>query len=141
MNPLAKNILAVISGAVVGSLVNMGLVNIGPMIIPIPEGADLSTMESLRESMNLFTPANFFFPFLAHALGTLVGAFVATKIAASHQLKLALGIGVFFLAGGVTAASMLGGPMWFNVTDLLLAYLPMGYMGGVLGRDRTTQTA
>ncbi len=139
MNPIAKNILAVISGIVVGSLVNMGLVNIGPLVIPPPEGADLSTMESLRDSMDLFTPANFLFPFLAHALGTLVGAVVAAKIAASHQLKLALGIGVFFLAGGATAAGMLGAPMWFNVTDLLLAYLPMGYLGGILGRSKRLQ--
>ena len=85
MNPLAKNILAVVTGFVVGSLVNIGLVNIGPSVVPLPEGADVSTMENLRDSMKLFTPVNFVFPFLAHALGTLTGAFIAAKIAASHH--------------------------------------------------------
>ena len=84
--------------------------------------------------MKLFAPANFLFPFLAHALGTLSGAYVAAKFAASHQLKFAIGIGVFFLIGGVVMVNMLGGPMWFIATDLLLAYIPMGYLGWVLAR-------
>ena len=40
---------------------------------------------------------NFIFPFLAHTLRTLVGAFLAAKIANSYQLPLAMSIGVFFL--------------------------------------------
>ena len=139
MNPIARNILAVIAGFVVGSLVNMGLINIGPSVIPLPEGADVTTMESLSESMKLFTPVNFIFPFLAHALGTLAGAFVAAKLAASHHMKFALGIGVCFLIGGITAVSMLGGPLWFNVSDLLLAYIPMGFLGGILAGGKRSQ--
>ena len=134
MNPILRNTLAAICGVVVGSLVNGGLVNVGPFVVPLPEGADVSTMEGLRESMKSFMPVNFVFPFLAHALGTLVGAFVAAKLAASHSMKFAIGIGVFFLLGGAAAASMLGGPVWFIVGDLLLAYIPMGYLGGVLAR-------
>ena len=70
MNPIAKNILAVVAGLVVGGIVNMGLIKLAPLVVPLPEGADVSTMEGLRESMKSFKPANFIFPFLAHALGT-----------------------------------------------------------------------
>ncbi len=98
----------------------------------MPEGADVSTMEKLAESMKLFGPANFIFPFLGHAIGTLVGAFVAAKIAASYKLPIAIGIGFFFLIGGIAAINMLGGPIWFNALDLIVAYLPMGWLGGVL---------
>lgn len=132
MKSIAMNIVAVLAGIVTGSLVNMGIVNVGPSVIPLPDGADVSTMESLRDSMKLFTPANFICPFLAHAFGTLTGAFIAAKLAASHRLKFAIGMGVFFLLGGIAAVSMLGGPLWFNAADLLLAYLPMGYLGGRL---------
>ena len=141
MKPVARNILAVILGFVVGSVVNMALVNIGPSVVPLPEGADISTMDNLRDSMQLFTPANFIFPFLAHALGTLAGAFIAAKIAVSHHMKFAIGIGVLFLIGGVTAVSMLGGPVWFNVCDLLLAYIPMGFLGGRLAGGKRPHTA
>ena len=87
MNPIARNILAAFVGYFVGSVVNIALVNIGPFVAPLPEGADVSTLEGVRESMALFTPANFIFPFLGHALGTLAGAFVAARLAASHQMK------------------------------------------------------
>jgi hypothetical protein len=133
MNSVIRNILAVVLGLIVGSLVNMGLVTIGPMIIPLPEGADITTMDGLRESMHIFTPANFLFPFLGHALGTLVGAFIAAKIAATHNMKMAMIIGVMFLIGGIMMVRSVGGPMWFNVADLLLAYIPMAYIGGSMG--------
>ena len=132
MNPIIKYIIAVIVGLVLGSAVNMGLVNIGPSIIPLPEGADVSNMEALAKSMKLFTPANFLFPFLGHALGTLAAAFVSAKIAGKHQMRFGIGFGIFFLLGGITAASMIGGPIWFIVADLVLAYIPMGYLGGKL---------
>ena len=124
--------MAAIVGFVIGNVVNLGLVNVGMSVVPLPEGADVSTMEGLRESMKLFTPVNFIFPFLAHALGTLSGAFIAARVAASRKVTIAIGIGVFFLFGGAMLVCMLGGPMWFNVTDLLLAYIPMGYLGGIL---------
>ena len=99
MSPVVRNILAAIAGIVVGSVVNMALVTIGPSVIPAPAGADVTTAEGLRASIALFTPRNFVFPFLAHSMGTLAGAFVVAKFAASHHLKFAMGIGVFFLAG------------------------------------------
>ena len=141
MKSVGKNILAVVAGVVVGSLVNMVLVNIGPSVVPLPKGADVSTMENLRDSMKMFTPVNFIFPFLAHALGTLVGAFIAAKFAASHHVKFALGIGVFFLMGGIAAVSMLGGPLWFNVADLLVAYIPMSFLGAAFAGRKGSKTA
>jgi hypothetical protein len=132
MNPIIKNILAVVAGVIIGSVVNMLFVNLGPMLIPPPEGADITTMEGLKETMHLFKPQNFLFPFLAHALGTLVGAFVAAKFAANNKMKFALGIGALFLIGGIYIAFQLPSPTWFTVLDLVVAYLPMGWLGGRL---------
>lgn len=130
MKTILRNVLAVILGFFGGSVINMILVNLGPVVIPLPEGADVSNMEGLKKSMSLFTPMNFLFPFLGHAVGTLVGAFIAAKIAGSHKLKFAWVVGGLFLMGGAAMVKMLGGPMWFNVCDLVLAYLPMAYLGG-----------
>ena len=129
---VGRNIIAVIVGFIIGSIVNMGLVNLGPLVVPLPDGADISTMDGLEASMELFTPFNFLFPFLGHALGTLVGAFASARLAGSHHMKMALFIGFLFLLGGITMVWMVGGPIWFNVTDLVFAYIPMGFLGGVL---------
>lgn len=132
MHPILRNVLAVIAGVVLGSVVNMLIVTVGPRIILPPEGADMTTMDGIQEAMKLFTPVNFIPPFLAHALGTLVGAFVAAKIAVSHNMKFALAIGFWFLLGGTLMVVFVGGPIWFIACDLLLAYIPMGWLGGML---------
>lgn len=132
MNPVLRNILAVVAGIIVGSIVNMGLVKIGHALVTLPEGVNVSTPEGMKEAIKSFTPKDFVFPFLAHALGTLAGAFVAAKLAVGKKMVPAIVIGVFFLAGGITAVAMFGGPLWFKVLDLVVAYLPMGFLGGKL---------
>jgi len=132
MNPILKNVLAVVAGVAVGMLVNFGLVTISGIVIPPPEGVITNDMESLAKSMHLFEARHFIFPFLAHALGTLVAALVAAKMAVSHHMQLALGIGAFFLLGGIAAVTMLPAPLWFEVLDLVGAYLPMGWLGAKL---------
>lgn len=132
MNPIVKNILAVIAGIILGSVVNMGIISISGSIIPPPEGADITTSEGLKASMHLFQPKHFIFPFLAHALGTFVGALVAAFIAATHKMKFALAIGVFFLLGGIASIFMLPSPIWFTILDLVGAYIPMAYLAGKL---------
>ncbi len=129
MNPILRNILSVIAGIAIGSVVNMGIIQISGSIIPPPEGADNTTMEGLKASMHLFQPKHFLFPFLAHALGTFAGAILATLIAASHKMKFALAIGAFFLIGGISTVLMLPSPLWFTLVDLLGAYLPMAWLG------------
>ena len=132
-----RNILAIVVGLVVGGVVNMALVTASPHIIPPPAGVDVSDMQSLSESMHLFEPKHFVFPFLAHAVGTLVGALVAYLVAASHRPVFAYVIGVCFLAGGIVAARMIPAPAWFVVLDLAAAYVPMAFLGTLLGRRIT----
>jgi hypothetical protein len=130
MKPIVKNILAVIVGLVAGSAVNMGIIMISGSVIPPPEGADNTTMEGLKASMHLFQPKHFLFPFLAHALGTFVGALLAALIAANRKMMFAMVIGIFFLAGGIINVIMLPSPLWFTFVDLVLAYIPMAYFAG-----------
>ena len=132
MNLIIRNILAVIAGIILGSAVNMGIIMISGSIIPPPEGVDVTDMESLKSSMHLFESRHFILPFLAHALGTFAGAFLTALIAASHKMKFALVIGVFFLIGGITNIFMLPSPTWFTILDLAGAYIPMAWLGGKL---------
>jgi hypothetical protein len=136
VNPILKNILAIIAGILLGSAVNMAIIMISGSIIPPPDGADVTTTEGLKASMHLFQPKHFVLPFLAHALGTLAGAFVAAMIATTHKMKFAMGIGIFFLAGGIASVFMLPSPTWFTVLDLVGAYIPMAYFAGKLAEKK-----
>jgi hypothetical protein len=129
MKPVILNILAVIAGFLGGSLINMGLIQTGHSLFPI-KGVNPEDMEALAAAIPTLEFKYFIFPFLAHALGTLAGAFIAGFIAASHKMKFALGVGVLFLLGGIMASFMLPAPVWFIGTDLALAYIPMAWIGG-----------
>jgi hypothetical protein len=133
MSNTFRNILAVISGLILGSTFNWLFLEVGGTIIPPPAGADVSTMEGLKSALPFFEPKHFLFPFLAHAVGTLTGALFATMIAKSKQRALSLIIGILFLIGGIMNVVMLPSPIWFSITDLLLAYIPMAYLGYSLG--------
>ena len=132
MNKIVRNVLAVITGIILGSVVNMGIIMLQGYFIALPEGVDVTNTESLQSSMHLFGPKHFIFPFLAHAIGTLVGAYLSARIAASHKMKFALGIGIFFLIGGISMVFMIPAPVWFVVLDLSVAYIPTGWLGGRL---------
>ncbi|MFT5306207.1 MAG: hypothetical protein ACI89M_001728 [Chitinophagales bacterium] len=129
MNPIIKNILAVIAGVIVGGLVNMAIISVSGSIIPPPEGVNPEDLESIKANMHLYEAKHFIMPFLAHALGALVGAFIAAYIAVSRKMILALAIGVFFFIGGAMMVSMIPSPMWFNILDLGFAYIPMALLG------------
>jgi len=129
MNVIVKNIIVIIVGLFVGGFINMKLIEIGSSIIPPPEGVDMTTAEGLVEGMSLLQPMNFIFPFLAHALGTLVSAFIVAKFTKTNKFNFAMLIAAFFMLGGIIMVVMVGGPLWFNVLDLVGAYFPMGWLG------------
>ena len=132
MKPIIRNILAIVAGIIAGGVVNMGLVLLGGAVIPVPAGADVTTTEGLKASMHLFTPVNFLFLFLAHAVGTFVGALVAALISINHKMVYALVVSILFLAGGIINVVILPSPLWFTLADLILAYITMGYLAGRL---------
>jgi hypothetical protein len=134
MKNIIWNVLAVVLGIVVGGVVNMCLVMIGPHVIPTPAGVDMTTVEGLNAGMKLLEPQHFVFPFLAHALGTFAGAFVGALIAASHRMVIALIVGAFNLLGGIMAATMIPAPMWFIALDLIVAYIPMAWIAGTIAK-------
>ncbi|MEN9522493.1 MAG: hypothetical protein RL065_870, partial [Bacteroidota bacterium] len=56
MNPIVKNILAVVVGLVAGGILNESLIMLGPHIIPPPPGAILTTPEGLKAAMAIMEP-------------------------------------------------------------------------------------
>lgn len=130
---MLRSILAVFLGLVIGSVVNMGLIFLGSELIPPPPGVDVSNADSIAASIHLYQAKHFIAPLLAHALGTLVGTVTAYSIAINHRQRAAWAVGCIFLIGGILAAFMIAAPLWFLTADLVLAYLPMAWLGIKLG--------
>lgn len=136
MSNALRNTLAVVAGVAVGAVLNGLLITISPSLIPPPEGVDVTNTEALQRGIHLFQPQHFVMPWLAHALGTLVGAFVTYRLAASHRGRLPYLVGGLFFIGGVSATMMIPAPVWFIALDLIGAYFPMAWLAIRLGSGR-----
>jgi hypothetical protein len=133
MHPILRNILAVVAGLVVGGAVNMGILMLGMKVLPPPPGVNIMDIASINAHIHEYSFVAMMVPFLAHALGTLVGAFLAAKLAASKGMFPAMLIGIVFLLGGIDAVRQIpNAPLWFDVLDLVVAYLPMAWLGWLL---------
>lgn len=129
MHPYLRIALALVVGYAVGSMVNMGIILLGIQIVPLPEGIDPMDSESLAAGMPLMEFKHFVSPWLAHALGTLVGALVAVLIVKAYKLQTALIMGTLFLLAGIYNVIVIPAPTAFVVADLVLAFIPMALLG------------
>jgi hypothetical protein len=129
MGVTGRNILAFVVGVVVTMSVNMGIIMAGPHVVAPPAGVDMKDPESLKAGIHLLEAKHWAVPLLAHAMGSLVGAFVGALLAASNRLQIALGIGALHMLGGISMRFMIPSPNWFTALDLIGAYLPMALLG------------
>jgi len=121
--------MAVAAGWLVGSAANMGTIMLGSSLVPPPDGVDVMNPESIAANLDRFEMVHFIVPFLAHALGALIGGYVAAKLALVNRMRYGLIVGGIFLLGGIAMSQMVPAPTWFTATDLLLAYIPMAFIG------------
>lgn len=131
MNPILRNVLAIIAGMAVGMAANMGFLVLLNKFIPVPEGVDFNNMETIIQAMEAgkYELKHFISPFVAHSAMALLGAFVAVKLGAIRHKTLALVVGVLSLAMGIVAVNMIPAPLWYNIVDLVFAYIPMCLIG------------
>ena len=130
MKTIFNNILALLGGCIFGSAVNMGLIIAGNQLIPVANG--MNPMDATMWEIKYFI-----FPFFAHAIGTLSGAFIVARYSASYHMILSISVGVFFLLGGISMVFIMPAPLWFILVDIFLAYIPMGWYGWKLtGQDK-----
>jgi len=100
----------------------MGLIIGGGIIVPMSE--TINPMNAINWEFKYFI-----FPFLAHSIGTLSGAFIVSKISRNSQIIMPLIVGFYFLLGGLYMGTILPAPAWFMFLDLVLCYIPMALFG------------
>ena len=122
MKQTLKNIAIVILGIIIGMIVNIGLIILGGIIFSAPE--NFEPMNAMNWDFKYFI-----FPFLAHSIGTLSGAFIVSKLSNRFSIILPLIVGFYFLSGGIYMVTILPAPTWFILLDVILGYIPMALLG------------
>ena len=130
---ILKRTIVIILSIFIGAQVNGAFLTLGTTLIPPPEGCNLNTMDGLKAAVPFLEAKHYLFPFLAHAIGTLISAVLITRFLKSQQFVFAMMAGILFLMAGVAMVIMLPGtPIWFILVDLIGAYIPMAYLGNKL---------
>jgi len=127
MKQLLKNIGILILSIIIGMIVNMGLIIIGGVVFPLSESFE--PMNAINWDFKYFI-----FPFLAHSIGTLSGAFVASKLSRNYHIIIPGIVGLYFLSGGIYMVTILPAPVWFICLDLIICYIPMCLLGWSLNK-------
>jgi len=122
MKQTLKNIAIVILGIIIGMIVNIGLIFLGGIIFS-PSG-NFEPMNAMNWDFKYFI-----FPFLAHSIGTLSGAFIVSKLSKKSSIIFPLIVGLYFLSGGIYMVTILPAPTWFVLLDVILGYIPMALLG------------
>ncbi len=123
---ILRNVLAVLIGAAACMFFNGLLLGLMMKVVPPPSGFDPANASTYA----LLQAKHLMAPFIAHAVPSFIGGLLAALIAASRKVTFALVVGGFHLIGGIAAAFMIPAPWWFIVLDLVVAYLPMAWLGG-----------
>jgi len=131
-----KKLLFLLIALILGATFNSIILNVGMKIIPPPQGFDMNNPSELAKAMKVMEVRHFVFPFLAHALGTLLGVVFFTYFSKSNKLFFPMLIAGMFFAGGLYMVLILPSPIWFNVLDLVLAYFPMSVFGFKLAKQK-----
>ena len=122
MKQTLKNIGIIILGIIIGMIVNIGLIILGGTIFVLPE--NFEPMNAMNWDIKYFI-----FPFLAHSIGTLSGAFVVTKLSKKYNIIMPLIVGLYFLSGGIYMVTIFPAPTWFISLDIIVSYIPMALLG------------
>jgi len=128
MKQTLKNIAIVILGIIVGMIVNIGLIILGEAIFPPSE--NFEPMNAMNWDFKYFI-----FPFLAHSIGTLLGALIVSKVSNKSSIILPVIVGLYFLLGGIYMITILPAPTWFVLLDVILGYIPMALLGWKLANE------
>jgi MFS family permease len=132
---MLRNIFAVIVGFIVGSALNMGLIQLNMQVLfPAPTEMDINDPEQFNAYVATLPTLAFVVVLFAHLGQSFVGGWVAARLGSSRPMLLAMIIGVLTLAGGIMAMMMIQGPGWMIVE--LPLYLVVAWVAGWLEQKR-----
>lgn len=133
MKPIVRNIIAVVVGWLIGGFVNGAIVEVG--MSTYPSDVDTTDYDAISTFLESASFVYFLYPLIAHLAGSFVGGFIAALISKNRKMGTALIVGGLFFLGGVIVTFLIPAPAWFIALDLIVAYFPMAFLGGIIAKN------
>ena len=131
---MLRAISTTIIGVILGMMGMMAMHYLSMVFYPLPEGVTMEDAEALNKYMAIAPLGAMLLVIISHAMGSFIGAVVATLLSQISKWKNStafkyqwLVIGLIFTYAGWMNLQELTHPDWFKID--LLFYLPAAYLG------------
>jgi len=131
---MLRAITTTIIGVILGMMGMMAMHYLSMVFYPLPEGVTMEDAEALNKYMAIAPLGAMLLVIVSHAMGSFIGALVATLLSQVSKWKNStafkyqfLFIGLLFTYAGWYNLENLIHPDWFKID--LLFYLPAAYLG------------
>jgi len=131
---MLRAISTTIIGVILGMMGMMAMHYLSMVFYPLPEGVTMEDADALNKYMAIAPLGAMLLVIFSHAMGSFIGALVATLLSQISKWKNStafkyqfLIIGLFFTFAGWYNLESLTHPDWFKID--LLFYLPAAYLG------------
>ena len=131
---MLRAITTTIIGVILGMMGMMAMHYLSVVFYPLPEGVTMEDAEALNKYMAIAPLGAMLLVIFSHAMGSFIGALVATLLSQVSKWKNStafkyqfLFIGLLFTYTGWYNLENLIHPDWFKID--LLFYLPAAYLG------------
>ena len=128
-------------GVLLGMIGMMAMHYLSMVFYPLPEGVTMENADELNGYMKTAPLGALILVIISHAIGSLVGALVATLLSQISKWKNSstfkyqyIIIGIIFTYAGWYNLETLTHPNWFTID--LLFYLPAAYLGHKLAAKK-----
>lgn len=122
---MIRNIISVFIGLLIGNIAIALLHYMGLFFFPLPEGIDMSDIESIKQYILVAPNGALLMVMFAHLGGTFLGAIAAGFF--SNNKLVAYIIGAFFTVAGGYNLFILPHPWWFWIE--MFFYFPAAILG------------
>jgi len=113
---ILRNIAAVLLGLVVGSMLNMAIIELNTSVFfPAPPGMDFNDPEAFSAYMAELPAAAFLVVMVAHLTQAFVGGLIAAFAGKTRPMMLSMIVGGFTMLGGIMAFMMFDSPAWMLI--------------------------
>lgn len=138
MNPIVRNILAIVAGAVTNTVVVTLVEMLSIRLFPLPADAGAPGTTGFETAIQTFPPTAFALVLGGILVAVFLSGLVAGKLAATPK-RIVLVVGLLLVAANVANAWAFWHPTWFRIAAVLLPF-PLVWLGGRLGAgERTSQ--
>ncbi|MBC8479446.1 MAG: hypothetical protein H8D46_03185 [FCB group bacterium] len=125
---MKKTILWTVIGILVTGMVVAFVEFIGHQVYPLPEGVEPYNPESMTEYMKVIPLGAMLFVLAGWFIGAFTGTTIAVIFAGENGCRIALIIGIVFLAASIFTMISIPTPIWFWIAGLLMC--PSGAYAG-----------